>query len=121
MSTNNQTGFIPAIARGAIQADDRVIQSAAEFQTGDQLVVEPAGSDEKGFGTAVGDTAAGRGLTIKLFSQGSHIGTISGAISAGDPVFASPNGKIAASGSVVVGTSGETGDHGDDIQYFPAR
>jgi len=65
-----------------------------------------AGSSDYGVGTAIEGVASGKQVAVRLWEHGgSHKCVASGAISAGAKVYAAASGKIAATGTLLIGTA----------------
>jgi hypothetical protein len=69
-----------------------------------------ADAADYGIGTVLGAvSAASKDVTIRLWNHGgSHKCVASGAISAGQKVYAAAGGKVAASGTLLIGTALDT-------------
>lgn len=67
-----------------------------------------ANAADYGIGTNQEDYDDGDEMTVRGYSQGTCKMVASGAISAGDKVYAAASGKIAATGSLTMGTALDT-------------
>jgi len=68
-----------------------------------------ADSAEYGIGTVIESVAVNKNVAIRLWEHGgTHKCIASGAINAGAKVYAAANGKVSASGTVLVGTALDT-------------
>jgi len=65
-----------------------------------------AGASDYGVGTAIEGVASGKQVTVRLWEHGgTHKCVASAAISAGAKVYAAASGKIAATGTLLIGTA----------------
>jgi len=83
--------------------------------------VSLAGSSDYGIGATQKDADSGENVAIRLDAHGGTMKmTASGAITTGDKVYAAASGKIAATGTILIGTALDTatGD-GSVIEVLP--
>ena len=65
-----------------------------------------AGASDYGVGTAIEGVASGKVVAVRLWEHGgSHKCVASAAITAGAKVYAAASGKIAATGTLLIGTA----------------
>ena len=80
-----------------------------------------ADDHDYGVGTSIEGVAGDKDMAVRMFEHGgSHKMTASGEIAAGDLVYAADDGKVAATGTLLIGTAldAATGD-GSVIEVLP--
>ncbi len=80
-----------------------------------------ADASDYGIGTTIEGVAISKLVGIRLWEHGgSHKVTAGGTIAAGQKVYAAANGKVAASGSLLIGTALDAAtDDGSVIEVLP--
>ena len=114
--------MIPSI----ISADCRTFASGAAIAENIRVklssgVLQVAGSTERSIGTTEAAVAIGATVSVRLrTSRGTVLMTAGGNINAGQDVYASSNGRVAASGTVFEGTALTGASIGETIEVVRA-